>query len=300
MSDLTTLKSELDESVNFVRSTADGGNFESRFVSRGGRHITVYLSSHSGCVKGCLFCHLTGDSQTFFIHASKEDYLSQAEVVLEHFKKLPDAKKQGVDRVYFSFMARGEPLANKNILSDGDAILSSLASKAAKLGLLSRSCVSSIFPKEMARRRLGDVFQASRPVIYYSLYSLDQDVRRKWLPQAMDPVKALEKLTEFSDLTLVNFKIHGSIIKGVNDDLKTWDDICELLRSMGATPSFNLVPYNPHSESSGAPGNIELVRNVIEDNGFDVKEKNKVGFDVKASCGMFAPASKDKGGTHGD
>jgi adenine C2-methylase RlmN of 23S rRNA A2503 and tRNA A37 len=296
MNDIQTLNSELDESVNFVRRTDDGGNFESRFVTRGGRHITVYLSSHSGCVKGCLFCHLTGESQTFFLHASKEDYLAQAEVVLEHFTKLPEAKKQGVDRIYFSFMARGEPLANKTILSEGDSLFTNLSSQAAKLGLLSRHCVSTIFPKEMVRRRLGDVFPASRPVIYYSLYSLDQEVRKKWLPQAMDPVKAIEKLTEWSDLTLVNFKIHGAIIQGINDDLKTWDNICELLRKVGANPSFNLVHYNPASDRYGKPGNIELVKNVIDDNGFDVKIKSRVGFDVKASCGMFVPASKIKGG----
>lgn len=290
----TQLSSSLDHSVNFVRKTDDGGNFEARFVWRGGRYITAYLSSHSGCVKACRFCHLTGDGQTFFSHATLEDYVSQAEIVLAHLNTLPEESRSLIDQVYFSFMARGEPLANRTILKNGDEVLWSLAQVAKKYNLASRFCVSTIFPREMRDFDLSDIFPAMRPVIYYSLYSLNPDVRKKWVPQALSPDLALDKLAEWNSLTLTNYKIHGAIIKDVNDDFATWDDICKRLDDMGQKPTFNLVPYNPHGPGVGEPGNIDLVKNIIEDAGFEINVKNRVGFDVKASCGMFVPASKPK------
>lgn len=57
------LKSQLDSSVNFVE-TQLVGFLESRYVRREPRYFVAYLSSQTGCNRGCGMCHLTVTGQT--------------------------------------------------------------------------------------------------------------------------------------------------------------------------------------------------------------------------------------------
>jgi 23S rRNA (adenine2503-C2)-methyltransferase len=78
------LKSELDQSVNFVEQHLEGF-LESRYVRRSPDYFVCYLSSHNGCNKGCRFCHLTATKQTDFKHSSHSDFVDQARRVFHHY-----------------------------------------------------------------------------------------------------------------------------------------------------------------------------------------------------------------------
>lgn len=293
---MTTLTSKLDASVNFIEKTTDGGAFEARYVRRRSEYITGYLSSHSGCLKGCRFCHLTQTNQDMFKHASQRDLEVQARKILHHYHtQKVEVQSPKADMIYWSFMARGEPLANEYLLSWGDEVLNSLGDMAEGYELASRVCISTIMPREVLRRPLIDVFKYARPMFYYSLYSLDPAFRAKWLPQAMDPEKALSRLATWQDQTGMLVKIHGAVIAGENDSDSSWYDICRAIDRHGMNVEFNLVPYNPFSPDLGIAATdlaMEGIVKTISEFGFKAQVKNRVGFDVKASCGMFVEPKK--------
>lgn len=288
------LYSELDRSVNFV-TTADIGYFESRYVSRPGKdYCIVYLSSQSGCAKACRMCHLTATRQVKSVDATLQDFQQQAEVVLQHWDGLDASLQAEHKRVHFNFMARGEALACRTILDHGPKLLQGLGQLAEGRGLEPRFLISTIMPKSFALDELGSVFHARDhylPEVYYSLYSMDPDFRRRWLPQAMSPELALKKLARWQRETGKRPKVHFAFIKGENDSEQTVTEISHALMDHGLDVDLNIVRYNPPDERSQESDETVVTRNVqlFQDllPNADVRIIPRVGFDVQASCGTF-------------
>lgn len=286
---LTVLQSAQDASVNFITPT-DNGFFESRFVRREDDYIICYLSSHDGCNRCCRMCHLTATGQTSMHSATLADYHAQAEAVLDHYEKI--ATQEGVVRyVNFNFMARGEPLVNKTILEEAPRLFRMLSKQAERRDLLARFNISTIMPKAF----YGDLvklFYPFAPTIYYSFYSTFPEFRTKWLPNAMLSDQALRLLRDYQAFTKKIIKVHHALIAEENDS--EWQQLhIGLMCSMyELAVEFNLVRFNsPTSEYAEASeeayeraaatlsrfGKVQIVR--------------RVGFDVKASCGMFITGS---------
>lgn len=290
---MLTLHSKEDNSVNFVEVTKDKGAFESRYVCREDDQIIVYLSSHTGCNKSCRFCHLTQTNQTQMVEASVEDLTAQAYRVMDHFDCLDEEEKEKFKKVNFNFMARGEPLANQVVLRKWSQISDSLGDLAKSKNLTPKYNISTIMPTEMASRSLQDVFgKDENVVIYYSLYSLKSPFRRKWLPKAINPIEALNKLSDWQQITGKIPVLHWCFIEDENDDYETMQDIVRAVITRGLKVKFNLVRYNPFSHYQGKESNDETLKrnfeylaNAFGQNGSQIVPR--VGYDVKASCGMF-------------
>lgn len=285
------LYSSEDSSVNFVTPHPQGGAFESRYVRREQEYFITYLSSHSGCNKACRFCHLTQTRQTMMDPASVDDYYLQALQVFRHYRQFDDAI-----RVNYNFMARGEPLANPNILNNWQKVKAPLDSLSEQHALISKFNISTIMPEEISDRALADIFGQSDAQIYYSLYSMRDEFRKRWLPKAMDPHKALWKLVEWQQATGQLLTLHWAFIEGENDSLEVLEEIIRAILVRNLDVKFNLVRYNPYSAAQGREPSDEIIQR-----NFDYlaeafgNEKSRivprVGFDVSASCGMFVDAS---------
>lgn len=278
------LKSELDESVNFVEKHLEGF-LESRYVRRCKDYFVCYLSSHNGCNKGCKFCHLTATKQTSFDSSEHYDFLNQAQAVWKHYVSENNPAKY----VHFSFMARGEVLSNKEILSNGDKILFDLGQLARESGLYSKFCVSTIMPKNVSS--LTDIFRIMTPTIYYSLYSMDDSWRKDWIPAALPVEISLDLLADYQRLTKKIIKIHFPLIHNENDSEENLNEMCQSLKKRNMQCEFNLVRYNPFSEEQGRESDEETINSRMnflrERFPGSIKMINRVGFDVKASCGCF-------------
>lgn len=277
-----------DASVNWDRPV-DVGRIEARYVRRRPEYAVVYLSSQTGCDQGCRMCHLTATGQTRLRDVTHAEYLEQADAVLDHYRTAaPPAKS-----VHFNFMARGEPLANRYLRSNADEVLSDLAGRAAALGLRPRYLVSTILPRELGDRALEDVFPVHHPEIYYSVYSMSESFRRRWLPKALPAEEGLDRLAAWQRETYKICKIHYAFIAGENDGEADVHAICDAIEDRRLMVHVNIVRYNtPDAARRG----VESPDEVIERNAAIYRERlpnarvrviPRVGFDVRASCGMF-------------
>lgn len=285
------LKSQIDKSVNFIEEQLKGF-IEARYVRRRDDYFVCYLSSQSGCNKGCRFCHLTATKQTTFVDVDQQGFMDQAQEVFQHYRKESPAKI-----VHFNFMARGEVLANSQILSNADKILWMLGEMAVKEGLIPKFNLSTIMPKTFDKS-LVDVFKILTPTIYYSLYSINPEFRKQWLPAAMPVESTLRLLREYQTISKKIVKIHYALIKGENDNVFETFEMLDLIEKHKLLCEFNLVRYNPFSPEQGVEADEEDIQLVVDAiktrwNG-RAKIIPRVGFDVSASCGMFVGGKDDR------
>lgn len=284
----TAYKSELDASINWDRPT-DPGRLEARYVRRCPDYFVVYLSSQTGCAQGCRMCHLTATGQTRSRDATLDEMIDQARTVLDHYRQhAPPART-----VHFNFMARGEPLANRALLADADGLLGELSRMAVALGLRPRHLVSTIYPRELGNRPLEDVFVVHHPDVYYSIYSMSERFRSRWLPRALPAREALDRLTSWQRSTHKIVSLHHAYIAGENDSEGDVHAICDALEECGLVVHVNVVRYNPYD---AARHGVEPPEAVLERNAEIYRSRlpnarvsilARVGFDVAASCGMF-------------
>jgi 23S rRNA (adenine2503-C2)-methyltransferase len=286
------IKSHIDQSVNFI-DKKEIGYLESRFVRRVDDYFITYLSSQTGCDQACRMCHLTSTGQNKFQDTKIKEFIAQAQPVLSHYDELVKSGNPQAKSMHYNFMARGEPLNNPVFRDKEKAynLLKELRHLSEIRNLSPRFLISSIIPKTFEDVEFEDIFGAIHPNIYYSLYSMNEKFRKKWLNKALDPNKALQKLARWEQITQSPSKIHFALIEGENDSEKDMLDICKAVKSHGMNPNFNIVRYNPASAKYGAEPSEEVVKRnagIIESElGNKVKVIPRVGTDVYASCGMF-------------
>lgn len=249
----------------------------------------LFVKSY-GCNRGCQFCHLTTSGQKSFVPSDYQDFLSQALSVFRHYRSEIGRGAIQAQYMHYSFMARGEALANRHLIENADHILLALADLALKERLTPKFNVSTIMPATV-NRELADIFKIVHPTIYYSLYSVNRDFRKKWIPAAMDHDLALGLLHRYQQMTKKIIKIHFAMIDGENDSLDDMKALCDALDSHELLCEFNLVRYNPASPEQGTESpekvlerNIEFLKTRFRGK---VQTIQRIGLDCHASCGMF-------------
>lgn len=288
MTDFQVLQSDIDASTNFVAEGPFPGLIEARYVRRCSNYFIIYLSSQTACAKACRMCHLTQSGQTEAVDVPIDLIVEQADKVFEWY----DAQDSPARVVHFNFMARGEPFASRLLLRGADALLSQLADRAIARRLTPRFKFSTIGPLELDDYELAELFPRHNPDIYYSIYSTNPDFRKRWLPKALPVEVSLRKLKRYQDVTRKLLKLHWAFIAGENDDEEAVRGICEAVNGLGLRVDVNIVRYNPYSDKQGREPSIEIIRRNAEILGQSlpgarIKVIERVGFDVKASCGMF-------------
>jgi adenine C2-methylase RlmN of 23S rRNA A2503 and tRNA A37 len=98
---MRVLSSNIDRSVNFIENQLTGF-IESRYVRRTDDYFIAYLSSQTGCNRGCRMCHLTATKQSQFINCDMNDFVSQLDTIFTHYENDIVA-----NTIHINFMARG-------------------------------------------------------------------------------------------------------------------------------------------------------------------------------------------------
>jgi 23S rRNA (adenine2503-C2)-methyltransferase len=281
--EFVALRSEIDASINFSRKDTRGGLVETRFVRRVEERFIVYISSMLGCDKACRFCHLTQMGETNATLLSEDEMLDQALTVLS------SSNFDGAQTVHFNFMARGEALSNPAVAT---SLFKKLADLAHQFGLESRIKVSTILPLDNWTSSPEDLWVPGCPPvdIYYSLYSVDEAWRKRWIPKALSPRNAMDWLKRYQEHTGQRVVLHWALIEDQNDSVHEALEAAALANDAGLTAEFNLVRYNPANEKSqeATPGRItaylDAMRGALSGR---VRVIPRIGLDVQASCGMF-------------
>lgn len=277
------LKSKIDASVNYSRPDPRGGLVEARFVRRVEERFIVYISSMLGCDKACRFCHLTQTGQTNSTLLSEDEMMEQARTVIS------SSDFAGADTVHFNFMARGEPMSNPSV---GRHLFMRLARLAAEYGLKSRIKVSTILPEDVWTTNPADLWEEGCPPVdlYYSLYSVDEQWRRRWIPKAVRPEAAMKWLARYQSETSQRVVLHWALIDGENDGIEHAMAAAALASAAGLRTEFNLVRYNPANEKSRETSEASIER-YLESIGTVVPGRvrmiPRVGPDIMATCGTF-------------
>lgn len=299
---IETLKSAIDQSVNFVMTGDFPGALECRYVRRSPDYFVAYLSSQSSCRQACRMCWLTATGQVDAQDVPLSLIMRQADTIMQHYESEPQVKT-----VHFSFMARGEPLASQVILEEGDTVVEFLNALGLSYGLRPRTMLSTIMPRSLGDKSLLDIFQHAGQAVhlYYSIYSVDPAFRRKWLPNALPVSEALAKLVEWQKHTNKIVKLHWALIKGENDSATDFVQLAETVAEAGLRVDMNLVMFNPINEKMGEEAHesryayaAQLLQKWLPEARIETIER--VGQDVAGSCGMFTGAKKPDATSCGD
>jgi 23S rRNA (adenine2503-C2)-methyltransferase len=286
------LRSTEDRSINIVNPTDDGGAIEARFVQRTEDTIVVYLSSMSGCNLSCRFCHLTQTGQTMMTPVTVDGYRKQAGAIFDILQA--EKKLEGVKIVHFNFMARGDALSNPHFIENTADVITALRDKADWYGLAPKFKISTIFPKSDYSDAFLQKWVATTLTLhpdiefYYSLYALNNEFRKRWIPKAMDP----EVVGAMFRGTVKRLRLHHALIEGENTSVKNLVAIGQWMERHDIHGHFNIVRYNPFSKACGSEASdetIEFWRRGMEklDRVVSSRVITKVGEDIAASCGMF-------------
>jgi adenine C2-methylase RlmN of 23S rRNA A2503 and tRNA A37 len=190
-------------------------------------------------------------------------------------------------------MARGEAFDNPFFQEEAKRLFDYLGNQSLRRNLFPRFLISTIMPDTLADGpSLSRIFPIIHPEIYYSIYSVREAFRKKWLPKAMPFEKALGMLKKYQENTKKIIKLHWAFIEGENDSEEDIALLCHKVRSSGVRVDIVIVRYNPYSEKFGRESgeevidrNSELLKTLLPFS--KIKKITRVGRDVKASCGMF-------------
>jgi|ERR1019366_9239484 adenine C2-methylase RlmN of 23S rRNA A2503 and tRNA A37 len=274
----TVLPSQEDSSVTFVLPSEEG-NIETRYVRRNDEYFIVYLSSHA--------CQ-SNNKQIYFEPVTIDMYLEQALRVFSHYDGIVD-EQRAVKRVFFNWMAMGDVLSNPHFINDGSTLLGCLKCIARERGLSSKFNVSTILPIEL-KHGLVAPFKGLPIDFYYSLYSMNETFRKRWIPNGTPVKQSLQMLSEWQKSENREVVLHWAFIKGENDSEVDVNAVCDAVEAHGLKVRINLVRYNPPNDKSSesCAETIEKNLGIIQ---YRLSDKSKivplVGKDIFASCGQF-------------
>lgn len=291
MDKLKFMWSKIDHSINVV--FPDGR--EARYVRRKPEYYAIYVSSQLGCNKACRMCHLTQTGQTNNQDVDHDGIMEQIQILDKYVKKNIDKIGGNAPLVHLNFMARGEPFSNKQITTRMAELLERISQYYKEHGQEVRFNFSTIMPEETGTHYFKEWFQGTEAYnvhVYYSMYSLDPEFRKRWLPKAIDPYRALTNLRLAQLDHNVNVALHWALIKDENDGISTPLDLMKINEVIGLQYKFNLVRYNPYSKDQGDEAWEEVRASYFTymEQIAPIKRSKiigRVGMDVKASCGMF-------------
>jgi len=268
---LTSRQRSQDSTEKFLFSLEDGQTIESVLIPAEDR-LTLCISSQAGCAMGCSFC-LTGDIgliRNLKAHEIVDQVISVNRLI---------APGRITNIV---LMGMGEPLANF------DEVVEALWRITGLMGISKRRITlstSGLVPKMLELpQKAPDVNLA------VSLNATTDEVRSRIMPiNKTYPTRLLlDACRRYPLQPRRRITFEYVLINGVNDTRADAQRLVKMLR--GIPSKVNLIPYNPHEQSSMKRPPEETVlafQKVIADSNITVLVRESKGQDILAACGQL-------------
>lgn len=265
-----------------------GGNaVESVFIPEDDRG-TLCISTQAGCAMGCLFCS-TG-KQGFNRNLSTAEIVGQlwhAERELREAAGVTDPNDRIISNVVL--MGMGEPLQNlenviralKLFLDDNGYGLSRRRVTVSTSGLV---------------RQMDKLAEAAPVALAVSLHAATDELRDKLMPvnrkhPLADLMAACRRYLKVAPRDFITFEY--VMLGGINDSLEDADRLVRLVRDEQVPCKFNLIPFNPFTQSDLSEQVLAFCRRLNEAGIVTTVRKTR-GDDIDAACGQLAGEVRDR------
>lgn len=268
-----------------------GGNaVESVFIPEDDRG-TLCISTQAGCAMGCLFCS-TG-KQGFNRNLSTAEIVGQlwhAERELREAAGVTDPNDRIISNVVL--MGMGEPLQNlenviralKLFLDDNGYGLSRRRVTVSTSGLV---------------RQMDKLAEAAPVALAVSLHAATDELRDKLMPvnrkhPLADLMAACRRYLKVAPRDFITFEY--VMLGGINDSLEDADRLVRLVRDEQVPCKFNLIPFNPFTQSDLKKPEREQVLAFcrrLNEAGIVTTVRKTRGDDIDAACGQLAGEVRD-------
>ena len=268
---LTAHQRSEDGTEKFLFSLEDVQTIESVLIPDRDR-LTLCISSQVGCAMGCSFC-LTGDIG-LIRNLKAHEIVDQ---VISVSRRIAPRRMMNI-----VLMGMGEPLANF------DEVVEALWRITGLMGISKRRITlstSGLVPKMFELpQKAPDVNLA------VSLNATTDEVRSRIMPiNKTYPIKLLlDACRKYPLQPRRRITFEYVLISGVNDTRADAQRLVKLLR--GIPCKVNLIPYNPHEQSSMKRPSEETVlafQKIIADSNITVLIRESKGQDILAACGQL-------------
>ena len=284
-------KKSADGTRKWLFDVGNGNAVESVFIPEDDRG-TLCISTQAGCAMGCLFCS-TG-KQGFNRNLRTSEIVGQlwwAERELRRDRGITDPNDRVISNVVL--MGMGEPLQNldnvipalKLFLDDNGYGLSRRRVTVSTSGLV---------------RQMDKLAEAAPVALAVSLHAADDALRDKLRPvnrkhPLADLMAACRRYLKVAPRDFITFEY--VMLGGINDGLDEADKLIELVRRENVPCKFNLIPFNPFTQSDLRKPERDRVLAFcrrLNEAGIVTTVRKTRGDDIDAACGQLAGEVRDR------
>lgn len=284
-------KKSADGTRKWLFDVGNGNAVESVFIPEDDRG-TLCISTQAGCAMGCLFCS-TG-KQGFNRNLRTSEIVGQlwwAERELRCDRGITDPNDRVISNVVL--MGMGEPLQNldnvipalKLFLDDNGYGLSRRRVTVSTSGLV---------------RQMDKLAEAAPVALAVSLHAADDELRDKLMPvnrkhPLADLMAACRRYLKVAPRDFITFEY--VMLGGINDGLDEAEKLIELVRRENVPCKFNLIPFNPFTQSDLRKPERDRVLAFcrrLNEAGIVTTVRKTRGDDIDAACGQLAGEVRDR------
>ena len=284
-------KKSADGTRKWLFDVGNGNAVESVFIPEDDRG-TLCISTQAGCAMGCLFCS-TG-KQGFNRNLRTSEIVGQlwwAERELRRDRGITDPNDRVISNVVL--MGMGEPLQNldnvipalKLFLDDNGYGLSRRRVTVSTSGLV---------------RQMDKLAEAAPVALAVSLHAADDALRDKLMPVNRKPpladlMAACRRYLKVAPRDFITFEY--VMLGGINDGLDEAEKLIELVRRENVPCKFNLIPFNPFTQSDLRKPERDRVLAFcrrLNEAGIVTTVRKTRGDDIDAACGQLAGEVRDR------
>lgn len=262
------LESTLDDTVKYLYGL-NGGDVVETVLMKHHHGNSLCISTQIGCKMGCSFCAST---KAGFLRN-----LTPSEMLLQLYQTERDSGKK-VNSIVL--MGIGEPLDNyENVIKFLRILQSGFGMSLRNVSLSTCGVVPKIY--EMAELKLG-------VTLSISLHCANDRGRTEIMPinKRYNLDELMKACRYYFDKTSRRISFEYALIDGVNDDIKSVNEIVALLK--GFPCHVNLIPINPIRERDFKRSKSSVkFQKALTEAGINATIRRTLGTDIEAACGQL-------------